>query len=160
MLYGTASFYFLSLSLNFDFNLPKNPLDRLDFLSVTAELEDTTPLPAEDVVGAELAPTPLVTAGRLCAFKGFDMGEMSRESGCSATACFVAFLAAGGSAGAAAVVTGAMSLAGVGGGFSDEVGAGACEHWKSAISKTPNFHRQRVERLSALQIIDHTYSFC
>ena len=32
--------YFLSLSLNFDFNLPKKPLDRFDFLSVEAAAED------------------------------------------------------------------------------------------------------------------------
>lgn len=84
--------YFLSLSLNFDFNLPKNPLARFDFLSVAAELLETELDWAVDDVaagagvsdfgGAELEATPVVTVGCVCGgLIGFDMGETSRESG-------------------------------------------------------------------------------
>ena len=80
-----ADVYFLSLSLNLLFSLPKNPLPRFDFLSVDAlalevpvtvlgfgdeaALEDAglgeeaALGDAAEVWGALLAATPVVTAG-------------------------------------------------------------------------------------------------
>ena len=106
--------YFLSLSLNLAFNFPKNPLARFDFLSVDADavlVDVGLGLTAAgalsgvcgvglEVVGAELAPTPVVTLGWFCAWvcadlTGLDIGEMSRESGWFCTAYFIALPVAG-----------------------------------------------------------------
>ena len=58
------------LSLNFDFNFPKNPLDRFDFLSAAELLAAGFGFAAGtalsgccDVWGAALEPTPVVTDG-------------------------------------------------------------------------------------------------
>ena len=78
---ATIFHYFLSLSLNLAFNFPKNPLARFDFLSVDADAVLVDPglgLAAAgalsgvcgvglELVGAELAPTPVVTLGWVCA---------------------------------------------------------------------------------------------
>ena len=68
----SGRYHFLSRCSSFDLSLPKNPLDRFDFLSVPA-----AELAAVDLVGVEPEATPLVTLGPPL---GRDMGDTSRES--------------------------------------------------------------------------------